>query len=94
MKSKSVQNLAEAAADPALDQFGHPHHPHVDVHAQADGLAHVNINAEGGRHGGGRMDLHAPPQNIHHNPHPPGSPLLRLHHNHDPDAPGGQDEAP
>lgn len=90
MRSKSVTNLTEAAADPALDQPFGVHHggPNpIDVQPIADGVANMNI-AEGGRHFGGRagsLDLNQPL-------HPPGSPLLRLHRNVEPDVGGPQDE--
>jgi len=72
VKSKSVTNLAEATADPALDQQGNNQ---IEVHPLAD-----VVHQDGGRNLGARipgLDLHPQPQHIHHNP--PGSPLLRMH---------------
>jgi hypothetical protein len=82
VKSKSVTNLAEATADPALDQpIGGMMNP-IEVHPLADAMGHVNLNVEHGRNnlgaagGGGVLELHAHPPNVHMNP--PGSPQLRM----------------
>jgi len=97
VKSKSVTNLAEATADPALDQPGGLNQ--IEIHPLADGVGHINLNGDGGPRnipvGGRVVELHPPAAPILHQ-NPPGSPLLRMHMHHEPNNEPGlpPDEAP
>jgi len=87
VKSKSVTNLAEATADPTLDQpIGGMMNP-IEVHPLADAMGHVNLNVDPGRNNlgggggggnGGMLELHAHPPNVNVHMNPPGSPQLRM----------------
>ncbi|CAG7722160.1 unnamed protein product, partial [Allacma fusca] len=80
VKSKSVTNLAEATADPALDQpLGAMA---IEVHPLLDGIANMNVNAEAAP---ANLAAHVPspgligaPGGLNVNHNFPGSPQLRL----------------